>query len=151
MESTLWWNGPAFLQYDSDQWPDLVPNYEVEGANEELIKNSPTIIHSLINTSHQGDTKPINLEEIISVKRFSTRLRLLRVTALVLKFKKLLKTAADRSETGVTAEDMSMAEIPWTKTIQFQSFPQECQVLAKSKKEVTLKQLNIYQDREGIL
>ena len=123
MESTLWWNGSAFLQHNSDQWPDLVTNYEVEGANKELIKNSPAIIHSLVNTSHQGDTKPINLEEIISVKRFSTRLKLLRVTALVLKFKKLLKTAADRSETRVTAEDMSMAETLWTKTIQLQSFP----------------------------
>ena len=151
VKSTLWWNGPAFLRYNSDQWPDLVTNYEVEGANEELIKSSPAIVHSLVNTSHQGDTSPVNLEEIISVKRFSTRLKLLRVTALVLKFTKLLKTKADRSEMRVTAEDMSMAEILWTKTIQLQFFPQECQALAKSKKEVTLKQLNIYQDREGVL
>ena len=46
VESNLWWNGPPFLQHDSDQWPDLVTNYEVEGANEELIKKSPAIIHS---------------------------------------------------------------------------------------------------------
>ena len=139
MESNLWWNEPPFLQHDSDQWPDLVTNYDVEGANEELIKKSPAIIHSLVNTSHQGDTKPINLEEIISVKHFSTRQKLLRVTALVFKFKKLLKTAADRSETRVTAEDMSMAEVLWTKTVQLQSFPQECQALARARKEVTLK------------
>ena len=69
------------------------------------------------------------------MKSFSTKLKLLQVTALVLKFKKLLKTAADRSETRVTAEDMSMAERLWTKTIPLQSFPQECQALAKSKKE----------------
>ena len=74
MASTLWWNGPGFLQHDLEQWPDLVTNYEVEGANEELIKNTPMVIHSLINTSGQGDTKTINLDQIISVKRFSTRL-----------------------------------------------------------------------------
>ena len=137
--STLWWNGPGFFQHDLEQWPDLVTNYEAEGANEEHIKNTPMVIHSLINTSGQGDTKTINLDQIISVKYFSTRLKLLRVTALVLKFKEVLRTPENISDRRVTAEDISMAERLWTKTIQLQSFPKECQDLAKDKKEVSLK------------
>ena len=78
------------------------------------------------------------------MKCFSTRQKLLRVTALVLKFQKLLKTAADKSETRVTAEGRST-------TVQLQFFLQEFQALARAKKEVTLKQLNLYQDREGVL
>ena len=84
----------------------MVTNYEVEGANEELIKNTQMVIHSLINTSGQGDTKTINLDQIISVKRFSMRLKLLRVTAFVLKFKELLRMPENISDRRVTAEDI---------------------------------------------
>ena len=83
----------------------MVTNCEVEGANKELIKNTPIVIHSLINMSGQGDTKIINLDQIISVKRFSTRLKLLQVTALVLKFKELLRMPENISDRRVTAED----------------------------------------------
>ena len=151
MASTLWWNGPGFLQHNLEQWPDLVTNYEVEGVNEELIKNTPMVIHSLINTSWQDDTKTINLDQIVSVKHFSTRLKLLQVTVLVLKFKELLRTPENISDRRVTAEDIFVAEKLWTKTIQLQSFPNECQDLAKNKKEVRLKQLILYQDNEGVL
>ena len=45
-----------------------------------------------------------------------------------------------------------MAEVLWTKTVQLQSFPQECQALARAKKE---GQLNLYQElfgaREGLV
>ena len=108
--STLWLNGVGFLQHYLEQWPDLVTNYEVKGANEELIKNTPMVIHSLINASGHGDTKTINLDQIISVKHFSRRLKLLRVTALVLKFNELLRTLENISDRRVTAEDIHMAE-----------------------------------------
>lgn len=49
-----WWNGPDFLKCNSDQWPDLVITFDGEDAKEELIKHSPTIIHSLVNTSAQN-------------------------------------------------------------------------------------------------
>ena len=89
------------------------------------------IIHSLINTSGQCDTESINLEKIISVK-------LLRVTALVLKFKNLLRTAEGRSQRKVAAEDMYTAERLWTKTIQLQCFPKDCKELVKNKKKLDL-------------
>ena len=76
----------------------------------------PMVIHSLINTSGQVDTKTINLDQIISIKYFSTRLKLLRVTALVLKFKELLRMPENISNIRVTAEDISIAERPWTMT-----------------------------------
>lgn len=43
INNTLWWNGPAFLLNSPDSWPDL-PTVE---AGKELIKSTPTVIHSL--------------------------------------------------------------------------------------------------------
>ena len=140
IRNKLWWNGPAFLQWDSEQWPDLVTNYEEEDANKELIKQPPTIVHSLVNTSSQDDAVTINLEAIISQSRYSTRLRLLRVTALVLKFINQLR-GTDNSQSSLTAEEISKAERLWTKTIQAKSFPREHQELAQGKEEVCMKQI----------
>ena len=137
MSSTSWWKDPGFLQHDLEQWPDLVTNYEVKVLMQSL---SRTCQWSS-NTSGQGDTRTINLDQIIFVKHFSMRLKLLRVTSLVLKFKELLEMPENISGRRVTTEDISMAERLWTKTIQLQSFPNECQDLAKKKKEGSLKQL----------
>jgi len=64
----------------SSMWPRTVArfsDYEIEGANKELIKHSPAIIHSLVNTSGQDAIVTINLEEIIFVNLYSRRLKLL--------------------------------------------------------------------------
>ena len=93
-------------------------NFEVGSANAELGKNSTTIIHSLASTSQQVAQPSIDLEEIISPKRYSTRLKLLHVTALVLKFVERLKTPSSQcSKEILSAESLSRAERIWTKTI----------------------------------
>jgi len=100
-----WWNGPSFLYPGSEKWPDLPTNFEVESANAELIKNSTKIVHALVNTSEPS----IDLESIVLPERYSTRLKLLRVTALVVQFVDRLKLS-NRNEQCLTAESISRAE-----------------------------------------
>jgi len=73
----------------------MLTNFEVEDANSELMKNPTTVIHSLVSTS-QVVQPNIDLE-IIYPEHCSTRLKLLCVTALILKFVKRLKTPSSRA------------------------------------------------------
>jgi len=104
----------------------------VEGFNAELMKNPTTVIHSLVSASQQVAQPNIDLEEIISPERYSTRLKLLRVTALVLNF--VERPSSQRSKEIVTVESLSKVERMWTKTIQGQCFPQERKELARDTK-----------------
>ena len=150
MNNRTWWNGPSFLQQGSENWPDLPTSFDVESANAELVKNSTTIVHSLVTTSRQVATPNIDLEAIISSERYSTRLKLLRVTALVLRIVDRVKSS-QRSEENLTAEGISKAEQMWTKTVQKQCFPQEWQELTRGIKEVRMKQIILYLDTQGII
>ena len=97
--------GPSFQNHGPEKWPDLPTNFEVESANAELIKNSAKIVHALVNTSEPS----IDLESIVLPERYSTRLKLLRVTALVVQFVDRLKLS-NRNEQCLTAESISRAE-----------------------------------------
>ena len=104
----------------------------------------------MVSISQQVARPSIDLEGIISPERYSTRLKLLHVTALVLKFVERLNTSSShRSKEILTAESLSRAEQMWTKTVQGQCFPQERQELAKGAKEVKIKQIILYLDAEG--
>ena len=151
INNTTWWNGPSFLQQKSENWPNMPTNFEAESANMELVKNPATCVRSLISTA-QVPSPYIDLEAIISPERYSTRLKLLRVTALVLKFVEKLRTSASRrSKEMLTAEGLSKAEQMWTKTVQRRCFSQEAQKLARGIKEVKIKQILLYMDTEGII
>jgi len=145
INNQTWWNGPSFLQLSSENWPNMPTNFEVESANAELVKNSMTV-HSLVNTSGSSS----DLESIISPDRFSTRLKLLRVTARVIQFVERLKST-DRNGEGLTAESISRAEQRWTKAVQRQCFPREWQELTRGTKEVRLKQIILYLDDQGVI
>jgi len=135
--NNTWWNGPSFLQHESEKWPDTPTNFEVEGANAELMKNPTTIIYSLVSASQQVAQPNNDLEEIIPPEHYSTRFKLLRVTALILKFVERLKIpSSQRSKEILTVESLSKAERMWTKTIQGQCFPQERKELAQESDDL---------------
>ena len=83
-ESQLWWNGPKFLTCSRDQWPpELQPtSLDFDQANLETMKNPPLIIHSLSGISSSAKNV-IQVEKIIDIRRYSTKIKLLRVTAKI--------------------------------------------------------------------
>ena len=91
VDNELWWHGPAFLNDDLSFWPDLLTTFDTEDANKELIKNSSVIVHSLASQARHDANKVINLEKFMKVENFRSRIKLLRVTSLVLKFIAILK------------------------------------------------------------
>ncbi len=83
-----WWTGPVFLQDDPEKWPDIATQYQSDIADTELQKTPKLITHSL---SAVAAEKRVNMDDIIDITRYSSKLKLLRVTSLVLKFVSLVR------------------------------------------------------------
>ena len=86
VNNNLWWKSPQFLTLDSGNWPkqsfSAKENEIPDEVKSELKKQSSVSTHVLVN-----ENKPVqNISEIIPCERFSSYTKLIRVTALVLKF-----------------------------------------------------------------
>lgn len=137
VHNDLWWNGPSFLKAQIYQWPNLPTTYDREIAYEELVKKPRVVTHALTVVDGTGATI-INLEKVIVLERFGSRLRLLRVTALVIRFTKILiqkvRDQGNPEPKCLSARDLKSAEELWVKSIQQQAFPSEYHVLLLNKK-----------------
>ena len=84
--NTTWWNGPEFLYRPESEWPaNQSTHSEDEMALQEAVKNPTAVTHSLVKNSTDQSTEK-KIDQVIDVKRFSDKTKLLRVTALVIKF-----------------------------------------------------------------
>ena len=153
VRNDLWWNGPSFLKAHTNQWPNLPTTYDKEMAYEELVKKPRVVTHALTVVDGSG-VRMVNLERIIVLEKFGSRLRLLRVTALVIKFTKILiQKVKDRSNPEpkcLSARDLRSSEELWVKSIQQQAFPSEYLDLLHNKK-VFLKQLHLFIDERRVI
>ena len=132
VESELWWSGPTFLREPSNLSPETPSTSAPNTTSEELVKHTPAITHSLA-TAALNRTLYENLEEIMDIERYGSKLKLLRVTAYVLKFIRLLR--GDRGAVKskeLKAEDLNFAEVTWIRGVQAHSFATERQNLLHS-------------------
>lgn len=102
-------------------------------ALQEAVKNPTAVTHSLVKNSTDQSTEK-KIDQVIDVKRFSDKTKLLRVTALVIKFVNKLKNkmrnvskAEERRE--IIVQDLKEAEILWIKAVQSSSFNEEIKFL----------------------
>jgi len=72
------------------------------------VKNPPVVVHSLPALAMTKNT--LNMEAIIDTNRYSSRLRLLKVTALVIKFVTYLKPGPWCRAMEITATELKEAE-----------------------------------------
>lgn len=147
-DSTLWWNGPSFLKGEKEEWPDM-PTIHDDKSEEEIVKHIPVVTHALITQVQQQDT--VKIQEILDINRFSSRRKLLRVTALVFKFINLLRRKDNQK--SLSADDLQLADKVWTRSIQRSSFDDEYQALInqKTRESHRYNQLNLLMDDEGLI
>ena len=149
--SELWWNGPGFLKGTCDRWPDMPTCHESETAKLELVKKPQEIVHSLVSVTNNDD-QLLDLESVLEIKRYSTKVKLLRVTGTVLKFITLLRSN-DRTRISQTLNgtDLNEAEILWIKSIQRSSFPEEYHQLKDGKSVIYKNQFKLFLNEHKVI
>ena len=150
VHNNMWWRGPTFLLDPRERWPNLPTSLNTEDANLEVAKTVHTIVHTFAASA--DSSVAVDISTVIDMTRFSALMKLLRVTALVLKFIDLCKKRCDMHNQKLTATDIVRAETMWIKSIQRASFESELQSL-HGQGVVTLlqRQLNLFLDKEGII
>ena len=165
--NSTWWNGPTFLLKPEFEWPQASNPNSNDLVLQEAVKNPPEITHSLVSVSVNKQFKNIN--RIIDVSRFGNIIRLLRVTALVLRIvsrltRKNRKLIVENPENKASdyvrlnSADINEAETTWIKSIQASSFPKEIEFLSRDPKKSEhltppsyVTQFGLYFDNEGVI
>ena len=75
------------------------------------MKIPPVVIHSLVSTSPAQEKQPVlTLEIVIDITRYGSKLRLLRITGLVLRFIALVKSKDDDQSRELHGDESIAAE-----------------------------------------
>jgi hypothetical protein len=158
MNNKLWWEGPAWLKNEPGEWPQFkVPhNSKEDNSYESEIRKlkKPSEIslvqpsrgtNTIENTSSDENTGPLT----INSQRFSSLTKLLRVTALVLRFvRKLQKKNTTRY---ITCDEIKESENMWIRHIQRLYYKDVFDAISCGKQNNIQQQLGIYIDTYGIL
>jgi len=145
--SKLWWAGPQFFQQEEQSW--LTPEVceSTDEISNEMIKNSPPITLSMV-TNTQCITQSA-VDEIIECIKYSNIHHLLRVTAHVVRFVRLLKARIKRDDSmelgPITASEINDSELMWIRAIQSKAFALEVQFICNSNVERERKTLLVSQ------
>ena len=153
-QSEAWWNGAESLKSSNEIWPSEPGNTEIDEneANVEVMKQKPP---SLITRSLTRVSKTValpNIEVVIDCNRYSSKTRLLRKTARVIRFINDIRGC--RLASGeLTVDELTAAEKLWVRSIQASSFKDEVRCLFRmnEKETILVKQLDLFKDQENII
>ncbi|XP_070546927.1 uncharacterized protein [Ptychodera flava] len=149
-KSNLWWQGPPWLK--QGDWP-ICPVFDSSTYHVSTEEDVGTLSEDYNKPSDDRSKPSVNgIQLIIDVNRYSGLTKLLRVTALVLRFISNLKQKASRKTGLLTADELNRAEIEWIKDVQRQEFADIAKKIRDNKKKTLLsRQLGLFTDKDGIL
>jgi hypothetical protein len=87
---------------------------------------------------------PVLLEKVIDPQKYSKKIKLLRVTALVIRFIKKLRKQPCVMSTEVNADEITEAEKLWVHNIQSTAFSEESECMRTDRANLRVKQLNLF-------
>ena len=151
MNNILWWRGPPWIERGKEYWPRL--NDELLEPNEDCLKElkginlsqDPAVL--LVNSKERRG--PISVSNMIDCGDYPSYNRLLRVTAYVIKFIRILQSRTNKvkgevKDSALTAADLLEAENLWIIDVQDQ-------VKSDPRFKHWKAQLVLIQDEESIL
>ncbi|XP_070550260.1 uncharacterized protein [Ptychodera flava] len=145
-----WWHGPEWLVTSKQSWPTW--NFEVELHETDLVAGEDPNWKNDTDEDPQGENatdEKVNSPMNIDDKRFSSLLKLLRVTAWALRFIKLLKK--QRQLGPLTAQELREAKLLWEREVQRRSFPAVIKAARCNQKSNLKEQLGLQIHEDGLL
>eukprot|EP00794_Sanderia_malayensis_P012361 gene12361-biopygen9857 len=110
--SKLWWEGPEWLKKGQDYWPDkFCPDDSLEVEDERKETNVMLTV----------EQEEVGLSKVVKIERYGSLMKLLRVTALVMRFVENLKRkkAGDQCiMSSIRVEEIEAAEKAWIVEVQ---------------------------------
>ncbi|GFR08239.1 integrase catalytic domain-containing protein [Trichonephila clavata] len=140
INSEKWWRGPKWLKGSENLWPKLEGFESIESETVEL--KSSLIVNLTITHG-----------KIIDPDKYSSFLKLLRVTAYIFRFVNALRRK-DFEKGPLASEELSNAEIFWMKVTQNDYYSSEITCLKSDKplqKDSKLLCLDPFLDDNGVL
>ena len=121
--------------------------YESEAVKAELVKKpQAVVVHSLVSVAKEDQL--LEMEAIFEIKKYSTKIKLLRITGIVLKFVDLLRrNKRTRMSQTLNGMDLEKAGI---KSIQKSLFPELYQQLIDGK-TVIYKQSKLFLNEQKVI
>ncbi|CAC5354904.1 unnamed protein product [Mytilus coruscus] len=153
-ENSQWWHGPSWLTKHRTEWPRWDPhNISVDNQNsiESKYKISKVLHEAklLAGESPDGETNSVGYLFDIDCSRFSSFIRLIRVSAWVIRFVKQLKK--EMLSGPLTATELEHAKLLWIKSVQKQSFGNVMIAIKENKSHNLVGQLGLIVDQKNVI
>ena len=138
-ENSRWFKGPEWLRGNENKWPER----HMTDLPEDCLKEVGSTCKGSSNMTLLIETgTQMNISKILDATRFSSYMKLLRVTAYVLRFVKNCKDRCINTK-ELTAEELDEAEIVWIRDMQTQ--------IDKKKSSSVEKHLDTFIDKDKII
>ncbi|XP_022828982.1 uncharacterized protein LOC111358223 isoform X2 [Spodoptera litura] len=141
LSSSLWWEGPSFLQKERSEWPQ----------NSFVVQNLPELkVHSLIAALDNSDDGSLFIE----FKRYSSFNKISRIFAYVLRFVNNCNKNKHKYSGPISSDEINNSVVLLIKKCQVQSFPFEIGLLRQGKQlpqKSKLLQLTPFVDSHDIV
>jgi len=156
----VWWHGPDWLSKQPEEWlissEPRTPNStdgDVEIKEPKELSNAEFV--------KDGECELLTVNEVIEppcsieIKRFSSAIKLFRVTALVIRFIRKLKTklthqiASEHKQ--ISSTDLHQAENLWVAYVQKKHYQDLIKDINGKRTNNLKKQLGLYIDNDGLL
>lgn len=147
----LWWTGPnwcRFLETEEDS-VDIEPSYVKDECNVSETVCGVDIASSVNELScpvNQSVQSPFDID----IESYSSEHKLIKITALAMKFIRILKKERPRGAI-LTTEEMQEAEEMWIQNDQKSFFKEVINDMTNGKTNNLQKQLGLHIDQRGII
>ena len=148
---SIWWSGPKWLKEPKEQWPNSkTPQSDnLTEFNSEVRGNKILFEAKLLAGEDPSQGNRRNLSDI-NEKRYSSLLKLLRVTAWLFRaVNKLMKR--DTVVGPLTVLELHNAKRLWDLHIQYKCYSDSIDLVRQGKSSNLKNQLNLKLDESGIL
>lgn len=156
VDNHLWWYGPRWLTGPKSEW-QAFPNERDEQTDLEYaseIKKPKSVKRISLLAAHIPEQSTYHSDACtplgIKCEAYSSVTKMLRVTALALRFINKLRDSNGRRGPLLSSE-IDTAEIMWLTYLQERNFSDVYDAITQGKKSNLQKQLGLYLDDDGLL